>query len=283
MGYIYKITNLINNKIYIGQTRFLVEERFKQHLYEAKKGELQYPLYRAIRKYGKDNFKLEIIEYVKDEDLNKKEQYWIQYYDSYIKNNKGYNCTYGGEGNATIDKLEIFALWDQGLSIQQISDKTSHNRGAIRKILQTYENYSIEESNKRGDLIQSKNRFQTINQYDLKGNFINSFYNMYEAERQTGISSKNIWNAVHLYQKTCGGYQWRFNDDKEHLVTDISNEKVRKYKQKVQQINKETNEIIKIYDSAAEASRQTKVNASCIRNVCQGKSITAGGYKWQYC
>ena len=104
-----------------------------------------------------------------------------------------------------------------------------------------------------------------------------------EAERQTGISSKSIWNAVHLYQKTCGGYQWRFNDDKEHLVTDISNEKVRKYKQKVQQINKETNEIIKIYDSAAEASRQTKVNAGCIRNVCQGKSITAGGYKWQYC
>ena len=62
MGYIYKITNLINGKIYIGQTRFNVQRRFHQHLYEAKKGELNFPLYSAIRKYGEENFKIECIE-----------------------------------------------------------------------------------------------------------------------------------------------------------------------------------------------------------------------------
>ena len=283
MGYIYKITNLINNKIYIGQTRFNVETRFKQHLYEANKGELQYPLYKAIRKYGENNFKLEIIEEVEDEQLNEKEQYWIKYYNSYIKNNKGYNCTYGGEGNITIDKIEVYELWDHGLSIQEIANQLKHDRSAIRKILQTYQNYSVEKSNIRGDKIQAKNRFQTINQYDLQGNFLNSFYNMYEAERQTGISSKGIWNAVHLRQRTCSGYQWRFDNDTEHPVVDLSNQKVRKYKQEVQQINIDTNQIVGIYESVAEASRQTNISDGQIRKVCQGKGKTAGGYKWQYC
>lgn len=283
MGYIYKITNLINNKIYIGQTRFNVETRFNQHLYEANKGELQYPLYQAIRKYGEENFKLDIIEEIDETLLNEREQYWIQYYDSYIKNKKGYNCTYGGEGNITIDKIEVYELWDKGLCVQEIANQLKHDRSAIRRILQTYKNYSIEESNKRGDKAQATNRFQSINQYDLKGNYINTYYNMYEAERQTGISSKSIYLGVHLKQKAVGGFQWRFSDDKENLVTDLSNEKIRKYKQKVKQIDIKTNETINIYESVSEANRQTGINQTSIRKVCNNKGKTAGGYKWEYC
>lgn len=283
MGYIYKITNLVNNKIYIGQTRFDTKVRLHQHFYEAKKGNLQFPLYRAIRKYGEDNFQLDIIEEVEDNILNERERYWIKYYDSYIKNNKGYNCTYGGEGNITIDRTEVYELWDKGFSIQEIANKLSHDRSAIRKILQEYENYNKEESNLRGDKAQAKNRFQSINQYDLNGNFLNSYYNMHEAERQTGISSKSIYLGVHLQQKVVGGFQWRFSNDKENLVTDLSKEKIIKYKQKVKQIDIETNDIINIYESAAEAYKKTGINSTSIRRVCQDKQKTAGGYKWAYC
>lgn len=87
---IYKITNLTNNKIYIGQTNDIAR-RFIEH---KRKGEAsRIPLDVAIKKYGEENFSFEIIEECTIEELDEKEEYWIKYYDS--KNN-GYNCTDGG-------------------------------------------------------------------------------------------------------------------------------------------------------------------------------------------
>ena len=58
MGYIYKITNLINNKLYIGQTKKTIEERFKAHIKVARQHKNRY-LYDAMNKYGYENFKIE--------------------------------------------------------------------------------------------------------------------------------------------------------------------------------------------------------------------------------
>lgn len=93
---IYKITNNINNNCYIGQS-IHIEERWKEHKSEYNWGrENKKPLYLAFKKYGIENFSFEIIEECKPEQLNLKEQYWIDYYDSY---NNGYNMTSGGETN----------------------------------------------------------------------------------------------------------------------------------------------------------------------------------------
>lgn len=63
MAYIYKITNIINGKVYIGQTSFSIEKRFKEHLQDSNKAHTEKrPLYDAIRKYGKDKFIIELIE-----------------------------------------------------------------------------------------------------------------------------------------------------------------------------------------------------------------------------
>lgn len=93
---IYKITNNINNNCYIGQS-IHIEERWKEHKskYNWEK-ENKKPLYLAFQKYGLENFSFEIIEECKPEQLNLKEQYWIDYYNSY---NNGYNMTSGGETN----------------------------------------------------------------------------------------------------------------------------------------------------------------------------------------
>lgn len=107
MSYIYKIINDINNKIYIGQTSFSLEKRFKEHLADSDKIEKR-PLYYAMRKYGKEHFKIELIE--ETNFPNEKEKYWINYYDSY---NNGYNATLGGEGISLISREKVFQLYKQ--------------------------------------------------------------------------------------------------------------------------------------------------------------------------
>ena len=89
--WIYKITNVQNNKVYIGQTIRPIQDRFHRHINDALNNILDTHFARAIRKYGKDNFIIEQIDQAQTQDeLNKKEQYWIQYYNS-VQN--GYNET----------------------------------------------------------------------------------------------------------------------------------------------------------------------------------------------
>lgn len=89
--FIYKITNIVNDKIYIGQSIRSIEKRFQRHINDAINNILDTHLARAIRKYGKENFTLELIDTANNQDeLNQKEQYWIRYYDSV---NNGYNET----------------------------------------------------------------------------------------------------------------------------------------------------------------------------------------------
>lgn len=88
---IYKITNKINNKCYIGQTINSLNDRFNRHKKDAISNRLDTHLARAIRKYGEENFIAEIIEEVDNQILlTEREYYWINFYDSV---NKGYNET----------------------------------------------------------------------------------------------------------------------------------------------------------------------------------------------
>ena len=86
---IYQITNTVNNKLYIGQTSGTAEKRFARHISDAMNNILDTHLARAIRKYGPENFEIKVIDTAtSQEELNKKESYWANYYDT-IKN--GYN------------------------------------------------------------------------------------------------------------------------------------------------------------------------------------------------
>lgn len=90
---IYKITNLINNKIYIGQTVSSIEKRWGQHWSDSRSKGV---LIKAIKKYGKENFKIEEIDKALTiHDLNEKETYWIEHYKS-TDPIIGYNLMSGG-------------------------------------------------------------------------------------------------------------------------------------------------------------------------------------------
>lgn len=100
MALIYKIFNTINDKVYIGKTEFSLEKRFQEHC----KDSVRYqdkeirPLYRAMNKYGRDKFFIELIE--ETNNAEEREKYWIEYYDSF---HKGYNATIGGDGKKLYD------------------------------------------------------------------------------------------------------------------------------------------------------------------------------------
>lgn len=98
---IYKITNVVNQKAYIGQS-INIGRRWTAHKTHYKNdsySDYNCPLYRAMRKYGIENFKFEIVEQCESEKLNEREKYWISYYRTFNPE-KGYNLTAGGQDSA---------------------------------------------------------------------------------------------------------------------------------------------------------------------------------------
>ena len=138
-GLIYKYTNLINSKCYIGQTTTSLELRHKKHLSQLNDNTY---FHRAILKYGIDNFKLEIIE--QDIPLNildEREIYWIKYYDSFYTSEKGYNLTKGGQwgtssqlicGSAETEIKDL--IQNSELTFKQIGDQFGISLSAISDI-----------------------------------------------------------------------------------------------------------------------------------------------------
>lgn len=122
-GFIYKITNQVNGKVYIGQTHFTVEHRFKQHIKNYNVEHRKQILYKAFDKYGLKNFTVETVEEVECERLDEREMYWIAYYDSF-KN--GYNATMSGKGNIITwtdsQYEEIKNLYLSGFTSKKIAD-----------------------------------------------------------------------------------------------------------------------------------------------------------------
>lgn len=104
-GVIYCISNIKNNKKYIGLTTRTIEQRFKEHT------EASSAIGKAIRKHGIDNFRIEKIDDSDTkEELCKKEIYWIEKYNSF---KKGYNQTIGGEGVDNIYRIPIVLNFNQ--------------------------------------------------------------------------------------------------------------------------------------------------------------------------
>ena len=132
--YIYKITNKINNKIYVGQTSKSIKYRFDLHVQNSKKEEIRkkQPIDAAIYRYGVENFIVEQIDVAIDKkDLSNKEIYWISFYNS-TDRNIGYNLTFGGEGGDTYS-LKSKEEMDKIKAI--ISQKnTGRNNGMARPI-----------------------------------------------------------------------------------------------------------------------------------------------------
>jgi len=123
-GYIYKIGNMINNKLYIGQTTRTVEQRFQEHLSHATATSLRNQhLYAAMRLYGSDKFYIEQIDTASSQkELNEKEKYWISYYNSI---EDGYNMMPGGSEENPMNSSTVKEKHDRKMRSAEVRAKIS--------------------------------------------------------------------------------------------------------------------------------------------------------------
>jgi group I intron endonuclease len=155
---IYRITNLINGKKYIGKTKNLTERWF-EHQRIAFLRKKQHPLYDAIRKYGIGNFKIETIDSTKKyKDLDLLEQKHIQKENSLHINGSGYNLTAGGSGGDTWTNrsAESKKLTSQKLSI--FMENRNKDPEFIKKLSHSI---SLAQSNPRTKKLHSKRTKET--------------------------------------------------------------------------------------------------------------------------
>ena len=125
---IYKVTNLVNGKVYIGQTKHSLDVRKQRHLQQARKGTNTH-FYQAIRKYGEDMFIWEIICSAKDKQtLNELETFFINKFDS-IKH--GYNMVDGGDNNI-MDIESVKTHHDEVMKSPEIQNKISTTMKKLR-------------------------------------------------------------------------------------------------------------------------------------------------------
>ena len=138
MPYIYKITNKINNKIYIGKTSHSsTEERFKEHIRDSRKTRYEKrPLYDAMNKYGVENFSIEQIEQVKNDEIaSEREQFWIEKLRTYIgfSDCNGYNATLGGDSKRYYNYTEIAKKYLELKSEKEVCEYFSCDSKVVRK------------------------------------------------------------------------------------------------------------------------------------------------------
>lgn len=208
MGVIYKATNTINNKSYIGQTNNL-SRRKKEHLVAARQNKVEdYSIFhKSIRKYGEDSFVWSIVENCSDGEMNNRETYWIKELNTYIPN--GYNMTYGG------DDADALLKWQQNNP-----DKMKENALNGLKYAQKYHQENQEKHLQQLAIARKKGIEATkrkVRCIDL--NIL--FDSLADAERWS-LSDKNpngkkashqhISKVCRGQRNTAGGYCWEYVD-----------------------------------------------------------------------
>ena len=207
MAYIYKITNDINQKIYIGKTEFSIEKRFKEHCRDAFQNKKeQRPLYAAMRKYGLEHFHIELIE--ETDNPEEKEVYWIEQYRSF-KN--GYNATLGGDGKHYLDYDVLISAYQKNPNLEEISKIYHCDKGHLSKILKNH-NVKIKSQKE----INQEKLGHIIHQYDKNGKYLKSFPSAREALKEVSPTTKSHGGISHIMdvckgkRKTAYGYIWQF-------------------------------------------------------------------------
>jgi len=204
---IYTITNLINNKIYVGYA-IKIQERLNTHKSELINNKhANNFLQNSWNKYGIDNFKFELLEEYPEEFLPSMENYWCNLLNTHNPN-YGYNLrSTNPKGNA--GKLSKEVLYKR----TETRRKNAEERGywvspeRINKLKETKKGKPCDSKMVSNSIAKTS---KPVNQLDLNGNIINTFKSISEAGRICNINSKTI-NSVCLGKgKTFKGFKWEY-------------------------------------------------------------------------
>ena len=216
MGYIYCITNKINQKKYIGKTLNTVECRWKEHLkdYKRRKYEKR-ALYDAMNKYGVENFECETIGEFPDNILEEMEQKFIGEYNTY---HYGYNLTIGGDGKQLYDHDRIIEHYvNNDVTMVETSVKFNCSVDTVKYIL---DKHNIPKRSQREKRFGNCKLPKQIDYFDIDGNFVRTFNSVSDAGRwifeigkcktlNTGVRG-HIGDCANGKQPTAYGYKWKY-------------------------------------------------------------------------
>ena len=268
-GYIYKITNTIDDKIYIGKTVNL-EKRWYQH----RRRKENKVLYKAFDKYGIKNFTFEEVISIKSKNkeilnfiLNILEIFYIKKFDSY---NKGYNCTLGGEG--TIGRI---VSEENRMNLRNSHLGHKHTEEQKEKI-----GAALKGRNRDHEMIikAALKRRKPILQYSLDGEFVQEYEGPTLIE---GIHAAGVIYCCKNHLVQSQGYIWKYKESEDFPLKIEVKRTFHLKGRPVYQYTKQ-GEFVNKYNSINEASGMTDIKSSAIRNNLSGQSKSAGGYVWSY-
>lgn len=214
MSYIYKITNNINNKIYVGKTNLSIQERFQQHCRDYKKKSTEKrPLYQAMQKYGIEHFYIEKIEECSPELASEKEQYWIAFYKGY---EQGYNATRGGDGKQLFNHFEIAKELIKNPYPKKVADKIGCSVDLVYIVAKEYKiqikNYGQKNVNSKKNVHQydkiTKQYIQTFDSIQKAAEWLKN--NMIITTINSGVRS-HISEVARGLRKSAYGYIWKYD------------------------------------------------------------------------
>ena len=181
-------------------------------------------LRKATKKYGYENFKIEVIKYCDEEKLDFYEQYYIQLYNSHIREN-GYNIELGGSTHKHLSKDQIERMKNtktgkltgkdnpfygkkHTLETKKIiSEKNKNNKYCVGRYMSKETRKKIGEANRW-------HKTKAIECYDLNNNFIRKYESVAEAKRQLKVKSSSfIANCARGNRMSAYGYKWKYADD----------------------------------------------------------------------
>jgi group I intron endonuclease len=260
MGYIYKITNKISGKMYIGETKEEdVERRWKGHINAIKHDRGCPALQDAVRKYGINNFKFEIVVICFDENRYDMEQFYIKKFNTLVPN--GYNITLGGLGGGFIGKkhtAETVAKIKEGL-IKFKEENPDYFETYKEKHRKSMENVDTGAAVKRSEKWQAA----------------------VKEGRVGGGAHKQLGNGDAIRQKISAGLKRYYSENKGKTYINTEKHRVSMAKTAgIAIIKMENGTIIDTYDSIANAARSNNLAPSTLkRAVVLSKELA--GFTWQ--
>ena len=257
---IYKITNIINNKVYVGQSVEL-EERKREHFRCLRKGiHDNIYLQNAFNKYGESCFKFEIIEFVEDNTslLTQREQYWIDYYGGY-QSSTTYNLKEAGFHGHDSEELRLIKSRAQrGKKMPKL--KEEHKRKISQSLTGIKRSVETRKKMSRPKAPRSKEHAKKIG----------------DANRGRIPWNKGLKATEETRKKLSLAAKGHHRVSKEQYI-----QIAKKLEKPVAQYDIEGN-LIKIWNSRKEvlASGQFSKNFA-LHDCIKGRIKTAGGYIWK--
>lgn len=224
---IYRIVNLLDGKCYVGASHHLKRRKyFHNWAYIHKNNRYDKRLYQAMRQYGEENFRFEVLEYCSSDELMDKEQEWVEFYDSY-KN--GYNETKGGNSCSNFEGKKVYKIdpYNKKIiaeyeSIGEAARKNGDFPTSIWRVCSGLANhsrnyfwcyvdeYNAEEIKNKALLEKGEKRRKPIKQIDAEtGETIAVFSSVTKASKETGIGRSAISNNLCGLSSNAGGFIWR--------------------------------------------------------------------------